>query len=162
MNIKQWNVTLYLLAIAATLGAVLVLGMLTAPVIFNSSAFLPMAMLDRYNEGMLMAEIFRRFGFWAYFMSLVIIAFEINEYRRRRRDKWAIMAGMLTVGTLVMFAAVYTPKILEMQAEGPAATMSEAFASLHSASELDFKVLAVALIVLFVRRMQLMFVPRAG
>lgn len=159
MNTKQWMVTLYLLAVAGTLGAVLVLGILTAPVIFNSAAFLPDDLLDRYHEGMLMGEIFRRFGFWAYIISVVVLAFEINEYRRMRRDKWAIMAAMISVATLVMFAAVYVPKILAMQAMGPDETASEAFASLHSASELDFKILAVALIALFVRRMQLMFLP---
>jgi uncharacterized membrane protein len=159
MNTKQWSVTLYLLLVAGTLGAVLVLGALVAPVIFNSGAFLPNHLLERYEEGMLMGEIFRRFGYWAYAMAAVVLVFEINEYRRQRRDKWAIMSALLGVATLLMFAAVYVPKILAMQAEGPDATASEAFASLHAASELDFKILAVALIVLFVRRMQLMFVP---
>jgi hypothetical protein len=162
MNTKQWNVTLYLMMIAATLGGVLVLGIFVAPVIFHSGDLLPGHLLSRYEEGMLMGEIFRRFGYWAYVAAAVILVFEINEYRRQRRDKWAIMGALLAVATLLMFAAVYIPKILSMQAEGPDATASEAFASLHSASELDFKVLAVALIVLFVRRMQLMFVPRAS
>jgi len=159
MNMKQWSVTLYLLLVAGTLGAVLVLGALVAPVIFNSGAFLPDALLSRYEEGMLMGEIFRRFGYWAYAMAAVVLAFEINEYRRFRRDKWAIMSALLGVATLLMFAAVYVPRILAMQADGPDATASEAFASLHTGSEIDFKVLAVALILLFVRRMQLMFVP---
>ena len=162
MNIKQWNVTLYLLAVAATLGGVLVLGILTAPVIFHSNSFVPNNLLGRYEEGLLMGEIFRRFGYWAYIMAAVILAFEINEYRRQRRDRWAIMSAMLSVATLLMFAAVYIPKILAMQAEGPAVTASESFAAVHSASELDFKILAVALIVLFIRRMRLMFVPAKG
>lgn len=162
MNTKQWMVIFYLLGVAATLGAVLVLGILTAPVIFNSASILPDNLLDRYHEGMLMGEIFRRFGYWAYMMAVVVLAFEINEYRHMRRDKWAIMSAMLTIGTLMMFAAVYVPKILAMQAQGPDATMSEAFESLHRASELDFKLLAAALILLFVRRMQLMFVPKSA
>jgi len=161
MNVKQWNVTLYLMLLAATLGGVLVLGILVAPVIFHSAAVLPTALLGRYEEGMLMGEIFRRFGFWAYAMAAVILAFETNEYRRQRRDKWAIMSALLAVFSLLMFAAVYIPKILAMQAMGAEATAGEAFASLHSASELDFKVLAVALIALFIRRMRLMFVPKA-
>lgn len=161
MNTKQLSVTLYLMLVAATLGGVLVLGVLVAPVIFHSAAVLPTALLSRYEEGMLMGEIFRRFGFWAYAMAVVILAFETNEYRRQRRDKWAIMSALLAVFSLLMFAAVYIPKILAMQAMGPEATAGEAFASLHSASELDFKILAVALIVLFIRRMRLMFVPKA-
>lgn len=162
MNMKQWNVTLYLLAVAATLGAVLVLGIFVAPVIFHSGAVLPNNLLSRYEEGMLMGEIFRRFGYWAYAMTVVVLAFEINEYRHQRRDKWAIMSALLAIATLLMFAAVYVPMILKMQAQGPDATASEAFASLHAASEFDFKLLAVSLVILFVRRMQLMFVPKAG
>jgi len=162
MNTKQWSVTLYLMAVTATLGAVLVLGIFVAPVIFHSGAFLPNDLLSRYEEGMLMGEIFRRFGFWAYGMVVIVLIFEGNEYRRQRRDKWAIMSALLAVATLLMFAAVYIPKILAMQAEGPDATASEAFAALHSGSELDFKILAVALILLFVRRMQLMFVTSSG
>jgi len=160
MNMKQWNVILYLMAVGVTLGGVLVLGILVAPVIFNAHALLPNNLLGRYEEGMLMGEIFRRFSFWAYGMAAIMLVFEINEYRRMRRDKWAIMTALLCVATLLMFAAVYVPKILAMQAMGPDTTASEAFTSLHSASELDFKILAAALIVLFVRRMQLMFVPR--
>lgn len=162
MNTKQWNITLYLLAVAATLGGVLVLGIFVAPVIFNSGAYLPDNLLGRYEEGMLMGEIFRRFSFWAYIMAGIITLFEANEYRRQRRDKWAIMSALLGVATLLMFSAVYVPKILAMQAAGPDVTASEAFAALHSGSELDFKLLAVSLIALFVRRMQLMFVPKAG
>ncbi len=162
MNAKQWNVTLYLTAVAATLGGVLVLGILVAPVIFNSGAYLPDGLLGRYEEGMLMGEIFRRFSFWAYFMAAVILVFEGNEYRHQRRDKWAIMSGLLAVATLLLFAAVYVPKILAAQAEGADATTTAAFASLHNGSELDFKILAAALLALFVRRMQLMFVPKAG
>jgi uncharacterized membrane protein len=159
MKTKQWIVTLYLMAVAVTLGGVLVLGIFTAPVVFHAHDLLQNHLLGRYEEGIVMGEIFRRFSFWTYIMAVVILAFEINEYRHQRRDKWAIMSALLSIGTLLMFAAVYVPKILAMQAQGPDMTASEAFASLHAASELDFKILAVALIVLFVRRMKLMFVP---
>lgn len=158
MTIKQWSVTLYLLTIAATLGVVLVLGIVVAPVIFHSNSVLP-GLLSRYEEGMLMAEIFRRFGYWVSFMAVMVLLFELNEYRRQRRDRWVIMSALLGITTMLMFSTVYVPKILAMQAEGAASTATEAFASLHRASELDFKILAVTLIVLFVRRMQLMFLP---
>ncbi len=157
MKKKQIIITLYLLLIASTLGAVLTLGILNAAVIFNSEYILPIPYLDHYNEGILMGEIFRRFSYWIYFMILVIAIFEAYEYKMMRRDRYAIIAAFITLSTMALFAAIYTPKILELQQQGVEATLSSEFASLHSASELDFKILAVALIALFVRRMMLMF-----
>jgi hypothetical protein len=160
MSLKQWRVTLYLLLIAMTLGAVLVLGAVVAPVIFHSDSFLASALLDNYNEGALMAEIFYRFTYWGYVVVLAVVFFEVTEFKQMRRDRIAGIGAMGVVGTLLLFNAVYTPKILQMHSEGPEATQTEAFASLHTASEIDFQILAVALAVLFIRRMQLMFVKQ--
>jgi hypothetical protein len=160
MSLKQWRVTLYLLLIAMTLGAVLILGSVVAPVVFQSDKFLSSVLLDHYNEGILMAEVFRRFTFWGYFVVLAVVLFEVLEFKQMRRDRIASISAMGVVGTLLLFNAVYTPKILQMQSEGPEATQSEAFASLHTGSEIDFQILAVALAVLFIRRMQLMFVKQ--
>jgi len=71
-----------------------------------------------------------------------------------------MIAAFFVIATSMMFSGVYTPQILEMQALGEAATKSEAFEALHMGSEIDFKILAVALGVLFIRRMQLMFVQK--
>lgn len=160
MNFKQWNVTFYLMLVTATLGGVLVLGIFTAPVVFHAHALVPDTFLTRFEEGLIMGEIFRRFSYWAYIMAVIIFLFEINEYRHQRRDRWAIMSALFSMASLLLFAAVYVPMILQMQALGEDATATEAFANLHNASELDFKLLAVSLIILFIRRMQLMFVPR--
>ena len=56
----------------------------------------------------------------------------------------------------LMFSAVYAPKILSMQALGMEATQSDTFQNIHIASELDFKILAVSLLILFVRRLMLL------
>ncbi len=146
----------YLLILGATLGAVLVLGIIVASVIFNSEHYLPVALLDHYNEGMLMGQIFHRFSYWIYGVSMVVAAYEVWEYRSLRRDGIAQIAALVVIGTSLMFSAVYAPKILEMQALGVEATVSDAFDALHKASELDFKILALALGVLFFRRVMLL------
>jgi hypothetical protein len=51
---------------------------------------------------------------------------------------------------------VYAPKILSMQAMGMEATQSDTFSNIHIASEIDFKILAVALLILFIRRLMLL------
>lgn len=146
----------YLLLIGATFGAVLVLGIFVAPVIFHSEELLSVALLDNYNEGMLMAEIFRRFTYWIYLTTIAVVLFEIYEYKQARRNKIAMISAFVAVSTMLLFSAVYTPEILALQKEGIEATMSDAFANLHAASELDFKILAVALAALFFQRILLL------
>jgi hypothetical protein len=74
-------------------------------------------------------------------------------------DKIAILSALGSIGTLLLFSAVYTPKILEYQARGEAA-IDESFEALHKASEIDFKILLLMLLILFTRRAYLMVVKK--
>lgn len=149
----------YLLLIAMTAGAVLVLGAFVAAVVFHSEVYLSVPLLSRYEEGKIMGEIFRRFTYWAYFMSVVIAVYEVARYKVMQIDKIAILSALGSVGTLLLFSAVYTPKILEYQARGESA-IDDSFEALHKASEIDFKILLVMLLILFGRRAYLMAVKK--
>jgi hypothetical protein len=153
MKWRMYSDTGYLIILAATLGAILVLGIFTAPVVFNTG------MLSHYEEGMIMAEIFRRFTYWLYLTFLVMVIYEGYQFKIFKRDAIATLAALTSIATILMFNAVYTQKILAMQKQGEAATQSEAFANIHLASEIDFKILAVALAILFVRRYYLITHP---
>ena len=146
----------YLLVVAASLGAVLALGAIVAPVIFHSDKYLAGVLLDHYNDGMLMSEIFRRFAYWIYFLAGYVAFYEAYMYKRGQRDAIVFGAAVTVVFSSLMFSAIYVPKILLMQSMGREATQSDTFSNIHIASELDFKLLAVALIVLFVRRLMLL------
>ena len=146
----------YLLLIAASFGGVLVLGALVAPVVFHTDAILSGAMLDHYNEGIIMGEIFHRFSYWVYFLAFYVVVYEGWMYKHGNRDAVTLISAFVTVFTALLFSAVYSPHILEMQALGAEATQSDTFANLHTASEIDFKILAVALFVLFIRRLMLL------
>ncbi|MEA1920655.1 MAG: DUF4149 domain-containing protein [Campylobacterota bacterium] len=145
---------IYLILIASTLGGVLVLGIFVAPVVFNTTP------LERYQEGIIMAEIFSRFTYWLYAMLIGIVLYEGWEYKKFKRDRIMIASSLMSIFTILMFNTVYTPKILALQALGEEATLSEEFSNLHMASEIDFKLLAVSLIVLFVRRYYLITHPQ--
>lgn len=149
----------YLLLIAMSAGAVLVLGVVVAAVVFHSEAYLTLPLLSRYEEGKIMGEIFHRFSYWAYFMAVVIAVYEVSRYKVMQIDKVAILSALGSIGTLLLFSAVYTPKILEYQARGEAA-IDESFEALHKASEIDFKILLVMLLILFSRRAYLLAVKR--
>lgn len=159
MNKKITFDIAYLLIIAMTAGSVLVLGVIVAAVVFHSEMFLTLPLLSRYEEGKIMGEIFRRFSYWGYFTVLVITLYELYRYKIMQIDKIAILSAMASIGTMLLFAGVYTPKILDYQAQGEGA-IDAGFEALHKASELDFKVLLVALLVLFFRRAYLMAVKR--
>ena len=146
----------YLLVIAASFGAVLVLGAFVAPVVFNSDAILSGVLLDHYNEGIIMGEIFHRFSYWIYGVALYVIVYEGWMYKHGNRDAITLIFAFVTVFTSLLFSAVYSPRILEMQALGAEATQSDTFANLHTASEIDFKILAIGLLVLFIRRLMLL------
>jgi len=146
----------YLVILAATFGAVLVLGAMVAPVIFNPNKILVDISLDHFNSGIIMGEIFHRFSYWLYFVATVVIVYEAVMYKLGQRDAIAFGSAITVVFSSLMFSAVYSPKILSMQAIGVEATQSDTFRNVHLASELDFKILAVGLIVLFIRRLLLL------
>lgn len=149
----------YLLFIAMSVGAVLVLGVFVAAVVFHSEAYLTLPLLSRYEEGKIMGEIFRRFSYWAYFIAAVIAVYEVSRYKVMQIDKISILSALGSISTLLLFSAVYTPKILEYQARGEAA-IDQSFEALHKASEIDFKILLVMLLILFCRRAYLLAVKK--
>jgi len=146
----------YLIMLAATFGAVIVLGAFVAPVVFHSDRILVGMLIDHYNEGIIMGEIFHRFSYWIYACVVAVIVYEAAIYKTGARDALAFGSAVVVIFTGLMFSGVYAPKILAMQALGAEATQSDTFENIHIASEIDFKILAVALVVLFVRRLMLL------
>lgn len=146
----------YLLLLAATFGAVIVLGAFVAPVVFNTQNLLYGVELSNYNEGVIMAEIFRRFSYWVSLAAFVIALYEIVMYKNGQRDALLFGASVTAIFSALMFSGVYAPKIVSMQRLGEEATLSDTFVSLHQASEFDFKILAIAILILFIRRLMLL------
>jgi len=134
----------------------MVLGAMVAPVVFNPNKILVDVALDHFNSGIIMGEIFHRFSYWIYFVATVVIIYEAAMYKLGQRDAIAFGSAITVIFSSLMFSAVYSPKILSMQAIGVEATQSDTFKNVHLASELDFKILAVGLIVLFIRRLLLL------
>jgi len=146
----------YFIVLAASFGAVIVLGAIVAPVVFHSDKILVGILLDHYNAGIIMGEIFHRFSYWVYFLALYVAFYETARYKMGERDAISFAAAVIVLFSSLMFSSIYAPKILEIQAMGVEATQSDTFQNIHIASEIDFKILAVALLVLFVRRLMLL------
>jgi len=150
----------YFIVLAATFGAVLVLGAIVAPVVFHTDKILVGMLIDPYNAGIIMGEIFHRFSYWIYFLAVFVSFYEVIQYKTGQRDAILFGAAVTVLFSSLMFSAVYAPKILSMQAMGIEATQSDTFENIHIASEIDFKLLAIALLVLFVRRLMLLKLPK--
>ena len=146
----------YLIILAATFGAVIVLGAVVAPVIFNANEILIENQLDNYNAGIIMGEVFSRFSNWVYLLAGVVVVYEAFWYKMGQRDTIIFASAVTVVFSSLMFSGVYAPKILAMQALGAEATQSDTFENIHLASELDFKILAISLVILFIRRLMLL------
>lgn len=160
MNKKALVDVLYLLTIGMTVGAVLILGAFVAAVVFHSEIYLSIPLLSRYEEGKIMGEIFRRFTYWGYVMAAVIVVYEAARFKAMQIDRISILSALGSVSTLLLFSGVYSPKMLEFQQLGELAMMNNSFEPLHKASEIDFKIMLVMLLVLFGRRAYLMAVKR--
>ena len=150
----------YLILLAASFGAVVVLGAFVAPVVFHTDKILVDMLMDNYNAGIIMGEIFHRFSYWVYIIAIAVILYEGALYKTGQRDAIAFGSAITIVFSSLMFSAVYAPKILAMQAMGAEATQSDTFENIHIASEVDFKILALSLLILFVRRLMLLRVAK--
>ncbi|MDO9266630.1 MAG: DUF4149 domain-containing protein [Sulfurimonas sp.] len=146
----------YLVMLSATFGAVIVLGAVAAPIIFHTENILHSVVLDSYNAGIIMGEIFHRFSYWIYFLAFFVAAYELIMYKKGQRDAIVFSSSVTVVFSALMFSAIYSPKIISMQRLGAEATQSDTFKNIHLASELDFKILAAALFILFIRRLMLL------
>lgn len=146
----------YLITLAATFGAVIVLGAFVAPVVFHTENILYSTVLNNYNSGIIMGEIFHRFSYWVYFLAFFVLFYELIMYKKGQRDSIIFASSVSVVFSALMFSAVYSPNIISMQKLGAEATQSDTFRNIHLASELDFKILATALFILFIRRLMLL------
>jgi len=149
----------YFILLAASFGAILVLGAFVAPVIFHTDTMTVNLLIDNYNAGIIMGEIFHRFSYWINFLAIYVIVYEGLAYKMGQRDAISFGSAVIVVFTALLYSSIYVPKILSMQALGAEATQSDTFENIHIASEIDFKILAVALLILFVRRLLILRIP---
>ena len=128
----------YLIILAATFGAVLVLGAVVAPVVFHTDSIINAVLLDNYNAGIIMGELFHRFSYWVYFVAFCVVVYEEVVYKMGQRESVILVSSITVVFSSLMFSAVYSPKIISIQVLGIEATQSNMFKNIHIESELEF------------------------
>lgn len=128
---------------------VIVLGVIVAPVIFHADTLISES-ISHYSQGVIMTEIFVRSNYWFGLIAVFILAYELYDYFNGRRDVVVQIAAFISLFTITLFLFYYTPDIVSMQLAHE--TQTEAFNIAHKGSELDFKLLLVALLTLLIRR----------
>ncbi|CAM2919604.1 DUF4149 domain-containing protein [Vibrio rarus] len=141
----------YVTLLTIIMGFALFSGAVVAPVIFNSDAFLGGALLSRFQEGLLMTEVFRRLCYPLVIMCLLSVMFEFAYTFKRKLDLIALICMVLMVCTGLLFAFYFVPHIIHMQNQGPLVTQTAQFASIHKLSEVCFKITVLSGICLAMR-----------
>ena len=151
-KVKHIVDAIYLILLGVSIGGILTLGIIMTSTIFHSELYIG-PILSHYQEGQIMAQGFDKFSYFLGFMAMVIFTYEAYSYKILQRDNIVMISTFVALSSIGLFIGVYTPKILEMQKLGEEATESISFQNLHLASELDFKILVLALIIMMFRRL---------
>ncbi len=144
----------YLIFLGMMLGAVVYAGAVVAPVTFGSEKWLGSAVLSRFQEGQIMTQNFIWLGYGLTAMIIAVFLYEGYRYKMGEHDKVVTSVTLIVLATAALFSYYYLPNIVSMQSMGEAATQTDTFAGLHKGSELDVKVLAVAILTLMVLNMR--------
>ena len=144
----------YLIFLGMMLGAVVYAGAVVAPVIFGSEQWLGGEILSRYQEGQIMTQNFVRLGYGLTVMMLAVFLYEGYRYKMGEHDKIVTSVTLIVLATAALFNYYYLPDIVSMQSMGVEAVQSDVFERLHKGSELDVKVMTVAILALMVLNMR--------
>ncbi len=151
MQMPKIITLIYIIILGLTLGAGLYAGIVVAPVTFNSELYLQSEILTRFQEGLIMSENFQRLGFLVTFTVLCVALYEGYKYKMLNKDVFTTISAFIVITTGLLYAHYYIPQILELQKIGESMTKSKVFENTHFASELDFKLFTLALLVLLSR-----------
>ncbi|CAA6824045.1 MAG: Membrane protein [uncultured Sulfurovum sp.] len=141
---------IFIITLGITLGAGLFAGIVVAPTIFNSEVLLGSALLTRFQEGLLMTQVFERLAYLVNFLVVIAILYEVIKFKAFENTRWTMLFTFLVAASGLLFTSYYIPQILEMQALGEAATMGEKFENVHKGSELNFKLFAFSTLALLI------------
>ncbi len=155
MNLKKIVEIGYLILLGIGVGLVVTLGAFVAPVVFHANDYLGEDILNHYQMGLLMTGIFIKSGYFLNFLAFVIILKEGYAYKTFDRDIIVVPSAATAILMIFLFTLYYTKRIVAMQALGESVVSDPVFESLHKASELDFALLGLSLILLLVRRLYL-------
>lgn len=157
MNINYLNIFLYsyIFLLISIFSINIFLGVAVIPTIFNSELILNREILSKFEEGLLMTDIFIKLKYLFIILVIFIFIFEFFiKWKNFKSDKITMVASFVIISTSLLFIGYYIPSILEMQNLGEIMTNSQNFINLHQASEFNFKILSILLLILIYKNIE--------
>lgn len=136
---------LYIFLLSFMLSGILLLGIIVAPIIFQSNLYIE-PQLSRIENGLLMSQIFFRFNYILVIGSILSLIYEFY-YNKKLLNRVITIVNLSLVS---IFAFYFTPYIIE---SAKTTNITEKFELIHKLSELDFKLLAVLLMILLFKNL---------
>jgi len=144
----------YLILLSAVLGAGLFAGIVVAPVTFHSDLWLGSEVLTHFQEGQIMTQNFLRLSYVVNIVLIAVVLYEGYKIKKFESDNISKIASFLLLATGLLFSQYYIPDIISMQNQGIEMTQSIAFINTHKGSEINFKLFALATLLLIVQNMR--------
>lgn len=149
--------SIYFTILGAMIGIEVAVGALMAPVIFFPAQFLGDGVLTHFQSGILMTQVFLKYNIILLLSVMIAWAYEAYMFKVGKKDIASFLLLMLVTTCAFLFVLYFTPFILHAQKLGADATTTAEFASMHTQSEWDMKVLMLAQLGLFIRRFWVLF-----
>ena len=141
----------YMFLLISTFATAIFVGVVIAPTIFGSEYIFADEVLSKFQEGLLMTTIFLKLNYLLNFLVISTLLFEGYLYKNGIRDIFTLSTIFILISTVLLFTNYYTPQILQMQSAE--ITDGEIFEKLHFASELDFKIFSLILLILVIKKL---------
>jgi hypothetical protein len=147
----------YIFLLLFVVGSALVLGAVVAPVVFNSGLYLDNVELTRFENGLIMSEIFRRFSNILSIILLYITIYHTYKYKELLNSVTTIISFVIFAVSSLLFSFYFTEGVYSFISKGETWINEhmEIFESFHKASEIDFMIIlfsALSLSILALRK----------
>lgn len=150
---KKFITAFYIFMVCAAATTIFLLGTFVAPTIFHTEKIHGVALMSRYDAGLVMTRIFEKANY-IFMLTMATMAFYDGMLIAKKKTNMLIVSlssiSIISMATHVFF---FIPKIIEFQIAGEYATKSESFAAIHKLSETNFKVALFCLMSLVLIKM---------
>lgn len=128
----------------------LILGAIVAPVVFNSSLYLNEIFLTRFDNGLLMSEIFRRFSIVLNIVLLFVTLYHTYKYKQFLSSFSTIVFYVIFAISSLLFSFYFTEGVMSFIYKGELWINEniELFEAFHKASEIDFAIIMISALML--------------